>query len=118
MNREQYLQETFPLPDGTTYIQSLDRHNSINKMKPFQEYHEENPSIYEEFKKFSFQLIQSGHSKIGAKQVAERIRWETMTQKKGKFKFNNNYTADYARKFEADHPEHIGLFEKRIRKTY
>lgn len=29
MNREQYLQETFPLPDGTTYIQSLDKHNSI-----------------------------------------------------------------------------------------
>lgn len=27
MNREQYLRETFPLSDGTTYIQSLDRHN-------------------------------------------------------------------------------------------
>lgn len=27
MNREQYLQETFPLADGTTYIQSLDKHN-------------------------------------------------------------------------------------------
>jgi hypothetical protein len=26
-NREQYLQETFPLSDGTTYIQSLDKHN-------------------------------------------------------------------------------------------
>jgi hypothetical protein len=26
-NREQYLQETFPLPDGTTYIQNLDKHN-------------------------------------------------------------------------------------------
>lgn len=25
INREQYLQETFPLPDGTTYIQNLDR---------------------------------------------------------------------------------------------
>lgn len=27
MNREQYLQKTFPLEDGTTYIQSLDRFN-------------------------------------------------------------------------------------------
>lgn len=86
-------------------------------MKSFQEYHEENPTIYEEFKKFSFQLINSGHRKIGAKQVAERIRWESMTQKNGKFKFNNNYTADYARKFEADHPEYSDLFEKRIRKS-
>lgn len=27
MNREQHLQKTFPLKDGTTYIQSLDKHN-------------------------------------------------------------------------------------------
>lgn len=27
MNREQHLQKTFPLEDGTTYIQSLDRYN-------------------------------------------------------------------------------------------
>jgi hypothetical protein len=26
VNREQYLIETFPLEDGTTYIQSLDKH--------------------------------------------------------------------------------------------
>jgi hypothetical protein len=25
INREEYLQETFPLPDGTTYIQNLDK---------------------------------------------------------------------------------------------
>ena len=27
MNREQHLQKTFPLEDGTTYIQSLDKFN-------------------------------------------------------------------------------------------
>ena len=27
MNREQHLQKTFPLKDGTTYIQSLDKFN-------------------------------------------------------------------------------------------
>lgn len=86
-------------------------------MKPFEEYHQENPFIYEEFKRFSLQLVNNGHTKIGAKQVAERIRWESMTQKKGKFKFNNNYTADYARKFESDFPQYNGLFEKRIRKS-
>lgn len=26
MNREEYLSKTFPLEDGTTYIQSLDKH--------------------------------------------------------------------------------------------
>ena len=29
MNREQHLQKTFPLEDGTTYIQSLDKHNEL-----------------------------------------------------------------------------------------
>jgi hypothetical protein len=27
MNREEYLQKTFPLEDGTTYIQSIDKAN-------------------------------------------------------------------------------------------
>jgi len=27
MNREEYLQKTFPLEDGTTYIQSIDKFN-------------------------------------------------------------------------------------------
>jgi hypothetical protein len=27
MNREQHLQKTFPLEDGTTYIQSIDKAN-------------------------------------------------------------------------------------------
>lgn len=26
MNREEHLQKTFPLKDGTTYIQNLDKH--------------------------------------------------------------------------------------------
>lgn len=29
MNREEHLQKTFPLKDGTTYIQSLDKHNEL-----------------------------------------------------------------------------------------
>ncbi len=31
MNREEYLNQTFPLEDGTTYIQSIDRYHSNNK---------------------------------------------------------------------------------------
>lgn len=31
VNREEYLNQTFPLEDGTTYIQSIDRyHNNHN----------------------------------------------------------------------------------------
>ena len=28
VNREEYLSKTFPLEDGTTYIQSIDRYHS------------------------------------------------------------------------------------------
>ena len=32
MNREEYLLKTFPLEDGTTYIQNIDKHMSTNKI--------------------------------------------------------------------------------------
>lgn len=30
VNREEYLNQTFPLEDGTTYIQSIDRYHNNN----------------------------------------------------------------------------------------
>jgi hypothetical protein len=36
-----------------------------------------------------------------------------MIQGDGVYKVNNVYTADYAREFEKDHPEHFGIFSKR-----
>lgn len=32
MNREEHLMKTFPMEDGTTYIQNLDKHMSKNKI--------------------------------------------------------------------------------------
>jgi hypothetical protein len=32
VNREEHLMKTFPLEDGTTYIQNLDKHMSKNKI--------------------------------------------------------------------------------------
>ena len=32
MNREEHLLKTFPLEDGTTYIQNIDKHMSTNKI--------------------------------------------------------------------------------------
>ena len=86
-------------------------------MKTFQEYHEMNPMIYPEFKRYAFMLINNGHKKIGAKQVFERIRWESMIERTGRYKCNNNYTADYACKFEADFPYLQGIFYHRLRKS-
>lgn len=85
-------------------------------MLTFQEYHERNPKIYEEFKRFAFLLINNGHKKIGAKQIFERIRWESMIERTGTYKVNNNYSADYAYKFDQDHPYLEGVFFHRERR--
>lgn len=85
-------------------------------MLTFQEYHQRHPAIYEEFKRFAFLLINNGHKKIGAKQVFERIRWETMIERTDRYKCNNSYTTDYAYKFESDFPYLEGIFYHRARR--
>lgn len=85
-------------------------------MLTFKQYHERNPQIYEEFKRFAFLLINRGHKKIGSKQVFERIRWESMIERIDRYKVNNNYTADYAYKFESDFPYLEGIFYHRARR--
>ncbi len=82
-------------------------------MQKFIEYHRANPEVYDAFKTFALQLIQAGHTRIGSKMIAERIRFESKISKVGKYKVNNNYTADLARLFEIEFPEHEGVFEKR-----
>ena len=78
------------------------------------QYIQENPLVWEYFKKYAGELINQGHKKIGAKMIFERIRWEAKFQKMGQFKCNNNQTAEMARKFEQVYPMYAGIFEKRI----
>ncbi len=86
-------------------------------MLTFSQYHSKNPQIYEEFKRFTFELINAGHRRLGSKQIVERIRWETMITTDGIFKVNNNYTVDYAYLFEQDFPSYAGIFAHRSRKS-
>jgi hypothetical protein len=86
-------------------------------MLTFAQYHNKNPQIYEEFKRFTFELISAGHRRLGSKQIIERIRWETMITTDGIYKVNNNYTVDYAYLFEHDYPGYAGIFAHRLRKS-
>ena len=74
----------------------------------FEQYQQRNPRIYKEFVHYAFELINAGQTRIGSKGIFERIRWEAKIKREGEFKVNNNYTADYARKFEQDHPHLAG----------
>ena len=80
-----------------------------------EEYINENPVAWDLFNSFTKQAILAGRDRIGAKMIAERIRWETYLRKTGDFKFNNNYTAGMARKFMAENPQYTDIFETRGR---
>ena len=78
-------------------------------------YHKENPQIYQEFKRFTFQVINAGRKKFASQTVIQRIRWYTTIEAKDKnFKINNNISSLYSRLFEQEHPEHKNLFAKRF----
>ncbi len=76
----------------------------------------ENPDTYRLFKQFTLQAIESGVTRLGAKAVAERIRWESNLRKHGEYKMNNNAVAEMARRFMADYPEYAGIFATRGKK--
>ncbi len=85
----------------------------------FQIYHEQNPNVYEAFKKYAFAAINGGRKKYSAKSILERVRWHLNFEIVGDetYKNNNNYTSRYARLFIQDYPEHKDFFEFREIKT-
>lgn len=83
----------------------------------FEKFHAENPSVYELFKRFAFQVIRRGFQHYSADAIVHRIRWETGVVTQGDdFKINNNWVSAYARMFEREYPEHQGFFRKRTSK--
>lgn len=85
---------------------------SDTKRDKFNEFHRDNPGVYSLFKKFAFQLINAGCNRLGAKQIIERIRFQTYIKIQGDpdFKINNNHTCFYSREFCNDFPEHQDKF--------
>lgn len=80
----------------------------------FRAYHEANPRVFELFEKFTFEAIDAGAKRLGAKLVAERVRWQgQIRQGTDGFKINNSYVAYFARLFELKHPEYAGIFKTR-----
>lgn len=88
----------------------------------FIDFHTANPDVYQLFERFTNEALDAGLTKIGAKFVWERIRWEILigTTRAGfcvatrrNLKLNNNFTAWYARLYMAKNPSRIGCFERR-----
>jgi len=82
----------------------------------FEQYENENDEIWTAFVHYTNITIYKGFDHYSAKGIFELIRWHTGIKTEGTFKINNNYSADYARKFMEVYPKHKGFFRTRIRK--
>lgn len=78
----------------------------------FVKYHEDRPEIYEQFKRFTLDVI-GRNKKCGATDVLCRVRWETIVSGTDRWKINQNYAAYYARKFMVDFPQYGAFFATR-----
>ena len=81
----------------------------------FNEFHKENPRIYQYFKNYFMYLHKrKGWQRVSAKLIIERVRWEVLVKTSDpEFKINNNFTAHYVRLFVKENPQYEKCFEFR-----
>ena len=81
----------------------------------FREFHQANPTIWELFQRYTFEVIRAGHRHYSSRTVLHRIRWHTNVETRSdeNFKINNNHSPYYGRLFMETHPEHDGFFHTR-----
>ncbi len=88
---------------------------SKDMTKGFEEFHSNNPHVYERLVGMTSGLLDRGRKRVGIGMLFEVLRWEhhmdTLTDEP--FKLNNNYRAYYVRMIEARNPQWRGVFSKR-----
>lgn len=72
----------------------------------------ENPEPCRLFEKFALEAIAAGRAKIGAKALAEHVRWDSWV-KGTDYRMNNDAVALLARRFMQKYPQHGKVFETR-----
>lgn len=76
-------------------------------------YHKKNPAIYEMFKKFAFQAINSKRPYYSSEMIINRVRWETMIKAEKGYKIANEMKAFYSRLFILENPTYKTFFKFR-----
>jgi hypothetical protein len=80
----------------------------------FRAFHRENPHVLDALVRLALEAKAAGRTRIGAKALWERLRWEFFLSTKGdEFALNNNFTARYVRLIGELHPDLAPLFERR-----
>lgn len=83
--------------------------------RAFRLFHNENPHVYELFKRFAREAKGTGRPRFSGRTIIERMRWYTAVEAHDPagFKINDHWSPFYVRLIERHHPEFIGFFEKR-----
>jgi hypothetical protein len=77
----------------------------------FDEWHKNNPMIWQYFEKFAMEAIRMRRTKISHWLIINRIRWEVYVITTGDdFKISNDFIAFYARLWREKYPQHKDLF--------
>ena len=79
----------------------------------FGAYDAENPQVWRAFERIAYEMCARGRKRIGAKAIAERIRWESGVRGEGEYKINDHWTAFYVRKFQDIYPRFADRFAVR-----
>jgi hypothetical protein len=77
-------------------------------------FHEANPQVYVALRRLALDLVRAGNPRIGAKMLAEVVRWRTSLQPGTEvWKINNSYISRYSRLLARAEPELADAFETR-----
>ncbi len=105
---------TVPTKEDYDLLSGIDGGTPKSMALDFRDFDRANPKVWEMFVEFSLEAIRAGRKVLGAKMIAERIRWEVYVKTTTEdFKINNNHTAFYARKFMRTYPAHGEIFRTR-----
>ena len=92
-------------------IKSIFDNIDKNLLNKFKKYHEENPHIYREFKRYAY-AMKGVRSKSSAWLIINRIRWDYDIKSNSNevFKISNDYIALYSRLLIYNDPEFKDFF--------
>lgn len=94
---------------------NFENQNNGTIQDKFEAYHKANPSIYNLFKRYTWEMIRK-RGKASSKLIINQIRWEiniNTKRQEGDFKINDAFTSRYVRMLLENHPEISGYFELR-----
>ncbi|MCX2969435.1 MULTISPECIES: hypothetical protein [Streptomyces] len=80
----------------------------------FHAFDAQHPWAYRALEQLATQRLAGGAKRVGMKALFEALRWRHPHGVKG---LNNNYTALYARRLLAEHPDWVSVIEVRRRRS-